>query len=309
MFSIKNVTITECDECNDCNNNENENNKIIDIDNCIFSTNESRPSKSLIDCDKFKEFNKLDLKLEILDEYSYIKFQTKSIDYLLLRELITIFKLDESQYDNISLSFDTIIINENVKSSNLLFLFEKDVSIKTTIENLNQLIKEMNTDDSLIINFNYLFTYPSAELLVIITNLFEKVKIYYCKILKQNVLYCINYKHNNHITVFLKLVIKKWNKTFNIRQFGIYINQSILDKIKNHNIFIFDYHLDIKKNIMKSSLEDKEYFFKHYCKKYSKKSSVNGNYNNNCECNHNIKEFNLQNCFICDKCFEMFCIY
>ena len=281
------------------------------IDNCIFSTNESRPSKSLIDCLKYKEFSKLSLHIDILNEFSYLNSQSKTLESLLLRELINVFKLCKKDntkdstnsadftdlIDNISLSFDTIIINE-INNSNLLFCLEKIPTIKNIIENLQQLIKEMNNGDNLIINYTNLFTYPSSELLIIILNLFHKVKVYYCKILKQNVLYCINYRNISTVTVFIRNILTKCKS--NIRQFGIYINSTLLDLIKIHNTFIFDYYLNLNDNIADSTLEDKEFFFKHYCKKYSKTNS------SIFDCNHSLKEYNLEKCYICIRCNELF---
>ncbi len=283
-------------------------NNLIDnfnYENCIFSANESRPSKSVIDCNKYKEYIKLNLNLEILNEFSYLNYQTKPMEYFLLRELINIFKLNYSENDNISLSFDSIIINENYgehKKNNLIFCLENQPTIKNILSNLLQVIKEINNEDNLIINYIHLFTYPAVELLVIILNMFDKIKVYYCKILKQNILYCINYKHNSNIIIFLKNIINKY-KISNIRQFGIYIDTTNLNLIKQYNIFILDYYLNLNRNIVHSSLEDKEFFFKHYCKKYSKMNT------NTFECNHSIKEFNLQNCHIYIKFYDLFCIH
>ena len=284
------------------------NNNLInefDTDNCIFSTNKSRPSKSLIDCIKYKEFSKLNLHIDILNEFSFINSQSKTLESLLLRELINVFKLNKKDnssnlIDNISLSFDTIIINET-DNNNLLFCLEKIPTIKNIMENLQQLIKEMNNGDNLIINYINLFTYPSAELLIIILNTFHKVKIYYCKILKQNILYCINYKNISNIKIMISNILSKWKS--NIRQFGIFINSTILDLIKIHNTFIFDYYLNLNNNIADSKLEDKEFFFKHYCKKYSKTNS------NIFDCNHSLKEYNLEKCFICIRCNELFSLH
>jgi hypothetical protein len=160
----------------------------------------------------------------------------------------------------------------------------------------------MLNGDNLIINFINLFTYPSAELLIIISNMFQKVKIYYCKIIKQNVLYCQNFTTNSHeIKQFIDNVLSKWK--FNVRQFGIFINSSVLDLIKIHNTYIFDYYININNNIADSTMEDKEFFFKHYCKKYSKNNP------NAFECSHSLKEYNLEKCYICIKCYELFSVY
>ena len=275
------------------------------VDNCIFLINQSRPSKSLIDCEKFKDYSKLNFNIDILNEFSYIKSQSKTLESLVLRELMSVFKLEKHiSCENISLSFDVIIINEtnfNEDKKNLIFCLEKTPKIKNIIESLDQIIKEINDKDCLIISYIDLFTYPSAELLIIIFNMFEKIKIYYCKILKQNILYCKNYKNISNINLFIKNILKIWK--LNVRQIGIYTNSTTLNLIKNHNIFIFDYYLNINKCITESTLEDKEYFFKHYCKKYSK-----NNYSP-FECNHSFQKYNLEKCFICIKCYELFYLY
>ena len=249
----------------------------------------------------------MNLELDISNDFSYIKSQTKTLEYFLLRELIIQFKLNRCEYENFSLSFNTIIINEfkndnNENYKNLIICLENKVTIKTIFDNLLQLIKEMNYGDNLIINYVPLFTYPSIEILIVILNLFKKIKIYYCKILKQNILYCVHYKNNPNITVFIKNIFKKC-KNSNIRQLSVNINPHILAVIKIHNCYIFDYYLNLNDNMMTSTLDDKEYLFKHYYKKYSNI--------NTCpfECTHDIKEFNLQNCYICIKCNDLFHIH
>lgn len=293
MFTIKN-----------CENNNNNN---YDFNNSVFSTSISRPSKSLIDCNLYKEYSKINTNLDILNEFSYINNQSKKLEYFLLKEIIKIFKLNILNNDSLSISFDTIIINEikheNNESNSIIFCFDKDISMRNIVNNLLTLIKELKYNDSLLINFNNLFTYPSAELLYIISNLFQKVKIYYSKLLKQNILYCYNYKQNRYITIFFRNILKNWNKNSNIRQFGIFIDEIILSKIKKFNIYIFEYYISLNKNLTNSSLQEKEYFFKNYINKYSKLIQ-------NCiDCNHELKEFNLFNCMICCKCYELFLIY
>jgi len=293
MFTIKNY-----------NNNNNNN---FDYNNCVFSVGISRPSKSLINCELYKEFSKINTNLEILNEFSYLNNQSKKIEHFLLREIINIFKLNTFDTDNFSISYDNIIINEITSENNIIyniiFCFDNDISIRNIVVNLLTLIKELQNKDCLLINYDNLFTYPSAELLLIISNLFTKVKVYYCKLLKQNILYCFNYKNNQYITVFLKNIIKNWNKNSNIRQFGIFIDEFILKKIKNHNNFLFEYYIKLNKKFANSTLEEKEYFFKNYQKK-------NSTLNNHCyDCNHELKEFNLLNCYICNKCFDLFMVY
>lgn len=292
MFSIKNNNIS--------NNN-------FDHNNCIFSIKNSRPSKSLIDCELYKEFSKLNNNLEIFDEFSYLKHQSKNKEYFLLREVINKFELYNIDTDNLTISYDNIIINEisidNITKFNIIFCFDYDISIRNIIINLLIIFKELENNDCLLINFDNLYNYPSSELLLILSNLFSKIKIYYCKLLKQNIIYCYNYIHNKFIIVFFKNIIKNWNKNYYIRQFGVFIEDIIQKKIKKHNNFILTYYINLNNNFANSSLEDKEYFFKNYIKKKCKLI------NNFVDCNHEIKEFNLFNCFICNKCYELFMIY
>ena len=306
MFTIK-VKNNNEGNCSNQSNESNESNKTnFDYNNCVFSTSLSRPSKSLINCELYKEYSKINTNLEILNEFSYINNQSKKKEYFLLKEIINIFKLNSIDIDNFSISYDNIIINEirgeNDNNHNIIFCFDKNISIRNIVINLLTLIKELQNKDCLLINYDNLFTYPSSELLLIISNLFTKVKVYYCKLLKQNILYCIDYKNNKNITVFLKSIIKIWSKNSNIRQFGIFIDEFILKKIKNHNYYLFDYYIKLNKNFSNSTLEEKEYYFKHYIKK-------NNKIINTSNCSHEIKEFNLLNCYICCKCYDLFMIY
>ena len=275
--------------------------------NYIFTSQVSRPSKSLIDCDLYKKYSKINLNLEILNEFSSITTQSKSKEYYLIREIINIFKLDNLDVESLSLSFDSIIINEiiseNCNDKNLILCFDADTSIYNIVTNLSILIKELKSNDSLILNFTSLFNYPSAELLIIISYMFSKVKVYYCKLIKQNILYCNCYNSIPNIHVFIKNIIRDWNKNSNIRQFGLFIDEFLLQKIKKHNNLIFNYYIKLNDNFIHSDLEEKEYFFKYYIKKHNK------NQLNAYNCNHNLKHFHIFNCYICNKCFDLFNVY
>lgn len=307
MFSINNKDLKTIQNKEFLNNNY------------IFSSQVSRPSKSLINCEAYKKYSKINLNLEILDEFSFINSQTKSKEYYLIREIINVFKLDNLDIDNFSLSFDSIIINEFINKNktgndnekepeseqlnNLLLCFDLDISLNNIVNNIYLLIKELQSGDSLILNFTSLFTYPSAELLIIICNMFSKVKIYYCKLIKQNVLYCNNYTSVPNIIVFIKNIKMDLNKNSNIRQFGLFIDELILKKIKNHNNSIFNYYIELNDNFINCDIEEKEYFFRNYLKKHNKSNC------NTLNCNHNLKVFNMFNCYICNKCFDLFCVY
>ena len=294
---------------------------IINTDNCVFTSTSSRPSKSLIDCDLYKEHIKINKNY---DEFSYIKNQNKSLEYFVLIETINFIKNkfnEEINYDDFSISFDNITINENANSNNIIYcidnqLFEKnndkkENSFNIIINNLLVILKEINENDILIMNYLNLFTYPNAELLIIISLLFEKIIIYFCKILKQNILICKNYKKNdlnNIIYVFIKHIYKNTNKNIYIRQLGIFIDNNILDTIKNYNTYIFNYYKNLQDIILNINFKDKEYFFKNYTKRLNINKFSN-------ECCHEFIEYNIlnsnnnSNYFICKKCYDVFCIY
>jgi len=290
MFSIKYFEINEVK---------------YDINNCIFSAGVSRPSKSIINCDLYKNYSRLNL--DIFDEFSSINHKK---NYYLLKEIISIFKLEVYDIDSLSISFDTIIVNEFEKENkNLIFCFDNDTSLHNILYNISEIIKEINNGDDLIINFHNLFIYPAVELLIIISSLFKKVKVYYCKLIKQNIIYCKNFcNESNESLKFINIVLKNWNINSNIRQFGIFINESILNKVKKYNNFIFEYYIELNNNFSISTIEDKEYFLKNYIKKFSNVSNIS-NASNLFNCNHDIVEFNLMKCFVCKKCNDLFQIY
>ena len=156
-------------------------------------------------------------------------------------------------------------------------------------------------------NYIELYTYPSAELLIILSNLFKKIKIYYSKLLKNNIILCYSYKSNPKITVFLKNILKNWNKSASIRQFGIYIDCNLQNIIKKYNNVIFNYYINLNENLIMSSniIEEKEYIFKNYMKKNNIiKTNINP-----FKCSHRIKELEIFKCFICTKCYELFYFY
>ena len=275
--------------------------QLIDYNNCIYSSKESRPSKSNINCDNYKHYTKIDTTLNIFNIYS-VDFNKKPFEYFILKEILI--KLDNYSdlIESFSLSFDSIIINE-INNTNFIFCFDKNLTLRKTVENLNSLINELEENDYLIINYIDLFTYTSVEFLIILSKLFFKVKVFYSIILKQNIVICIKYKHCANTIVFLKNLLKKWNKTIYIRQFGIFIPEEFQYVIKKYNDYIFIYFININLNINKI-FNEKELNFKIYLKKIGILKS------SNCiDCNHKLIENNSNKCYVCTKCYELFNIH
>tara|TARA_E500000178_G_scaffold356448_1_gene434451 strand:+ start:822 stop:1685 length:864 start_codon:yes stop_codon:yes gene_type:complete len=274
----------------------------FNANNCIYSTSSSRPSKTLINCDLYKEFSKINLNLDILNEFSYINNIYKNKDHLLIHTIINVFKLNNIEIDSIVISYDFIIVSE-MDNNDLYFCFDNNLNLRDILSNLITLIKEFKNNDCLIITYFDLYSYSSAELYIIINYLFKKTKIFNCKLIKKNIIYCINFQYDQNIINYLEDCYKNWNGNSYIKQFGININDDILNKIKNFNNSILNYYINMTNNLVLSTIVEKEYFLKNYIKKYV--NNKNDNYN----CNHIIKEFNLYNCYICSKCYELFHLY
>ena len=290
MFSLKHSNLNRYTDLN------------LNYENCIYSVSNSRPSKSLIDCNLYKEFTKINFNLNILDEFSYCNTLYKNKDNLLINNIINIFKLDNLDINSIVISYDSIIVSE-IDNNDIYFCFDNNINLRNILNNLIILVKELKKNDSLIINFSDLYNYPSAELFIILNYLFKKTIIYNCKLIKNNLIYCKEFEYNNDIYIFLKNCLKKWNNNSFIKQFGIYINNDTLNKIKEFNNSILNYYINISHNLVLSSIDEKEYFLKNFIKN----NKINNDTSFNC--NHIIKEFNVYNCYICSKCHELFQFY
>tara|TARA_B100001093_G_scaffold299728_1_gene285812 strand:+ start:1849 stop:2721 length:873 start_codon:yes stop_codon:yes gene_type:complete len=290
MFSLKHSNLNRYTDLN------------LNYENCIYSVSNSRPSKSLIDCNLYKEFTKINFNLNILDEFSYCNTLYKNKDNLLINNIINIFKLDNLDINSIVISYDSIIVSE-IDNNDIYFCFDNNINLRNILNNLIILVKELKKNDSLIINFSDLYNYPSAELFIILNYLFKKTIIYNCKLIKNNLIYCKEFEYNNDIYIFLKNCLKQWNNNSFIKQFGIYINNDTLNKIKEFNNSILNYYINISHNLVLSSIDEKEYFLKNFIKN----NKINNDTSFNC--NHIIKEFNVYNCYICSKCHELFQFY
>lgn len=289
----------------------------FDIAKIVYTKNESRPSKSLIDCQKYNEYIKIDKNLDISNEFSYLSNLNKPIEYYVLHEILIkmkkIFKInmdiDSSNkytiFDSFNISFDSIIINE-YDDNCYIFCIETKVYLNKILNNLCNILLELENGNHLVINFVDLFTSPAVECLLIFKKLFEKITIFYCKILSCNILICINYKQNSNMTILIKNLISRYNSntTINIRQIGIKIETAIIKKVLKHNINVMDYYLYKHSKINQIDiLEEKEYLFKNYCKR------IGVSTNNSHNCYHTFQHCIFYDCFICKRCSELFCIY
>lgn len=280
MFSIK----TTC------------NNKL----NIIYSNKQNKINLNLIN-NKYINYNKIDKDKLINNELSYINHMNKSINYYALHEILSKIKIFDDYKNSLILNFDTIIINE-INDINLIISFEYNLNLKKIIENILNIIKIIDKDDYIIINYIDLYYTCNLELLIILSKLFKKIKIYYCKILKQNILIGYNYIHNEIIISLLINIIKKWKKNYYIKTFNINMDY-IKDKVLIYNEFIFNYFLNINLKIYNiQNTNEKELVFNNYLK-LNKLLLFNFN------CSHSLEYNEIKEYYICTKCYELFNLF
>ena len=281
MFSIKNIN------CITYNNN------------IVYCKKESRPSKSLLNCDKYKKYIEIDRSLNINNYLSQIKKYSKPIEYVALHEIISKMKIFNDYKNSLVLSYDTIIINE-LNESVLIFSLESSLSIKLIINNILNVSKIIDTDNYLIINYINLFSVNSVELLMLLSQIFKKIKIFYSKVLQQNILICCNYIYNNNLLKHFHSIFKKCRKNYNIKQLNLQIDTKILKNVINYNNNIFDYYININNKINNLSIiNEKEYIFNNYLK-------VLKIIKNDKECIHCFTYSYIYECYICKGCYELF---
>ena len=279
----------------------------INFDNIIFSSKESRPSKTLIDIDTsiFKKFIQLNIsELSIYDLYN-LNIKSKPIEYFLLEVILSKLNINISFYEDFTFSFDDIILNEikseykqNIeinKYNNIFFIFEKNVNQQNIIENFLVVLNEIQYNDSVIINSINLYTYSNLELILLISSLFKKFKIYFCKILKQDIIIFKNFEYYNNlnnesnesnlikIIQILKEINKKIQQKIYLKQIGFEIDIDILKFIKFHNLNYMKYYIDLNQLLFNITLnEESDIIFKLFSQKYIKNNYGNANCILNC---------------------------
>tara|TARA_B110000858_G_C17755899_1_gene452096 strand:- start:538 stop:1386 length:849 start_codon:yes stop_codon:yes gene_type:complete len=272
----------------------------LNIDLCIISTNESRPSKSLINIDEYKLFSKLDLSLNIINEYNN---NIDKIDKMLLYDIINHLNIFTEYKENLFISFNTICINE-LENSNLILSIntKKKYTIKCFLAIFKNILTEININDYLVISYLDLFNYPTYELLIILSSFFYKIKIYFCKIIKQNLILCYKYKSCNCTHIYINQLLSKLKNNLNIRKFGLFIKNEDLKDINYYNSLIFNYYINIFNFIhFDFYLEEIELLYKNNQKKF-------GLLKYNHTCNHYLVNCNINSCLICKNCYEFFLI-
>ena len=292
MFIIKSKTNILCD---------------LNINNAVFTQQEARPSKTIISSDKYKLFMKLSFEKSIFDEYSIIYEDPKGIEYYLCNEIVNKIDKYRDYIDSIEFSINNICINET-PVGNLIFNISNKLKLKSLVSNFNSLIDILNYKDTLILNIVEQYSYPSAEYIYTISQLFKKVIIYYSFIFEKTIFIGIDYIRDDKIITYLKNIEQNWKNNFYIRQFGITIPNEYISDIYDYNDYIFDYYLD-KNNRMKDTninielikliQEEKKYLHNNHLKKLKLCKYIN-------KCNHELIKCVLNEYHICKKCGDFF---
>jgi len=279
------------------------NNNNVSLKNVIYTTAESRPSKTLLNCDIYKIYNVINKNLNIINELSNIDVQTKPIEYYVLQEIITKLKIFNEYKHSFGLSFNNITINETDNDNIIIFSIEKITTFKSVIINVINLFKMIENNNYLIIDYIDLFKSNSIEFVIILSNLFKKIKIYYCKLLKKNILIGIKYIYNKKTINYIKKILLNLKNNYFVKQFNINVNKQLQLNIYDYNNKIFNYYININNKLsIIEIIEEKEFIFNNFLK-------VNRIIKNIPNCNHLLIKCYLNDCFICTKCYEYFNIF
>jgi DNA polymerase III delta prime subunit len=275
----------------------------INFENIIYSKIESRPSKTFINLEIYKYFSKLKINELIIYDIYNLENNTKDISYFLLNEIINRLKLDN--IEDFCFSFDNLNINQ-YGSYNIIFAFEKKISQLSIIKNYINILEEIENNDIVIFNFHNLYYYSNIELMLIFVSCFEKFYIYFSKIIKNDIIVCKNFKKINieNIKKLLNNIYNNLNKNIFIKQIGFNINNDIIKYIKNYNNNYMSYYINLNYKISKLNLLqiDNNIYELYYIDKFIKKKCNN-------DCNHKFLNFHLEECLICNKCYQLFKIY
>ena len=134
----------------------------VSQENFIYSCRDSRPSKSVVDPEKYIKYKTIKQPFTFLDDSASILF-TECISYV----FYTFIKIDESIY---------ILDNESYK-------------IITFTDNRFKILTEQLKDkyDNYVIIVKDIYTYPKIQYIYMLSNFFEEIKI----VMSQITSYCI----------------------------------------------------------------------------------------------------------------------
>ena len=243
----------------------------IDQDNFIYSKCSSRPSKSVVDPEKYTLYKTIQQTFTFLDDSDDILF-VECISYI----FYTFTKTNELVY---------ILDGETYKVVNF-----NDNKFKILTENLK------DKYNNYIITFKDIYTYPKIQYIYMLSKFFTKVKIVMSQIKSYCIIICFKRSKNFELNV----------KNNYIKDFNIKVDESIIRYIKKDNDVFLENAISMNKNILDirksiseiSNLNKETYTLNKYYKAF-----INKECSTYCSCRPNcIIYSNLFQCYICEHC-------
>ena len=239
--------------------------------NFIYSKSSSRPSKSIIDPDKYTKYKSIKQKFTFIDNPKNFLF-IECLGYI----FHPITKINENVY---------ILDKESYK-----IIEFKDNNFKKLTEFLND--KYLNY----IIIFNEIYTYPKIQYIYILSNYFKEITIIISQLMNYSLVIC------NKKIKDLDLQIKDNY----IKDFDVKVDENVIKYIKEDNNIFLENTLNMNNIISNtcsslseiSSLNREIYTINKYYKAF-----VNREFNTYCNCKiNNIFYSNIFQCYICENC-------
>ena len=243
----------------------------INQENFIYSKSSSRPSKSIVDPEKYIKYKTIKQTFTFLDNSGDILFM-ECISYV----FYTFTKINEDVY---------MLDNETYKIINFT-----DNKFKILTENLK------DKYSNYVIIVKEIYTYPKIQYIYMLSNFFTEIKIVMSQIMAYCLIICSKKTKNFELDV----------KDNYIKDFDIKVDETLIKYIKKDNDSFLENTIIMNNNISDickslseiSNLNRETYTLNKYYKAF-----INKECNTYCNCKTNyILYSNLFQCYICENC-------
>ena len=243
---------------------------LIECENFIYSKCSSRPSKSVIDPEKYTKYKNIKQTFIFLDDSEDLFMEC--ISYI----FNTITRVNKSVY---------ILNNDSYKIINFT-----DNKFKILTDQLR------DKYNNYVIILKDIYTYPKIQYIYMLSNFFTEVKIVMSQIMSYSIIVC--YKKIKDFEIQIK--------DNYIKDFDIKVDETVVKQIKSDNKNFLENAIRINDNISNmckslseiSNLNRETYTINKYYKAF-----INRECNIYCDCKiNNIFYSNLFQCYICEKC-------
>lgn len=243
----------------------------INQENFIYSKSSSRPSKSIVDPEKYIKYKTIKQTFMFLDNSGDILF-TECISYV----FYTFTKINEDVY---------MLDNETYKIINFT-----DNKFKILTENLK------DKYSNYVIIVKDIYTYPKIQYIYMLSNFFTEIKIVMSQFMSYCLIICSKKTKNFELQI----------KDNYIKDFDIKVDETLIKYIKKDNDSFLENTIIMNNNISDickslseiSNLNRETYTLNKYYKAF-----INKECNTYCNCKTNyILYSNLFQCYICENC-------